>query len=863
MAIGLGGRSCPSRAAKRIRGGGASANTLAIIVAVIVIALVFVPVILDKYGSTTVTKTVTKQAETTSQKSSTPTKPRGKQETSVSERTIVNTVATREPSPVSTRIKTHTGNNTNAQSTRTETIAPPRPAATSSTRTATSTGQSQGSETTTTHSYSTEGIHSSIVSAEGGQISLGAVEIHIPKGSIRGRANITAGLLHKDISEDAGTTLVYLVELRGGSLEGEIELRLHYDDNLLPRGVDEKSALVGYLDEHGKYHSIKAVIDTERDVVIIKTSHFSLWIVNWPSRGAESWRPEAEKKVLEVPYYPQGDTGYCWATSLAMILRYYLPSDNALKPWEIAGYYKISTDEGISSLEFWTGIRTSVLIHSLLGTEPERHMWFPAIRVKGLTKYIVSSINNGDPVAIFLKDHVVVIVGYYWPEGQEISYYIHDPADQYNGIYRLVPQSKLFANIRGTEAVFTLSVPLGGSKQEVLPVTVVVPSGVRGQDRLGALALFPPKGKLGPDNIYRVIWNGTYEKGYYLAVEKRVGKSFVLVEAAAPDTYKLYVRYGLANAAKKPVSVKVGVYIDPYPSRSYAGIRLSLKEYTLGPGQYMEDSAKSDQLFELNGWPLPEGAKNATIIIEVTDPKSGQVYDRVMMDIPLRPWSYLAVKSNVKNFLLDSLGISSEEADITVGTTPYTDRVLSVELDATRTVLQDHWVCNPKFEGTEYEKYMYIELYSRLYIIVANTPRPIYNLSSYVDLVLNELRNVDSSELGDTYFCDIDSSMTTKNVVLKNTSMAGGEYYVIEATQIVTYTSKEKNVTEPTRTYSARIMIALWTKDDAIIVAISATPQLSNYEEPLLPDAQQALALILGLLRDRDIISEQLSGGAR
>ena len=862
MGESLGSRSPPSRAAWRLRGGAPSANAIAI-VAVVLAAIALIAVLTGNRGSQPVeTKTIT---IISSAPSTPPTTPSGQHggagvthpeptepmmtgmETGAQTTAPRETATTEKPSP-------ETGT----------TVEQPKTVTTSRAgeKTVTTTAATTAVQTTTQTKPVVEGVESSLVGSEGGRVRLGAVEIHFPRGAVEGEANVSAGLVSKDVSEEAGTTLVYRVELRGGRLRGEVELRFHYDESLLPEGVSEEEAQVGYLDEEGGYHSVEAIVDAEENVVVVRTDHFSLWIVSWPSRGVESWRPSVQKKVLEVPYYSQGDTGYCWATSMAMIIKYYSRSPLDPKPWDIASFYKIATDEGVSSLEFWTGLSTSMYLRMWLGAEPERHMWFPAIRTAGFTRYVVSAIDSGDPVAVFLKDHVVVIVGYYWAEGSEVNYYIHDPADPENGIYRMVPQSKLFSDIRGTQAVFTLRMPLNGAKEgDTPPVTVAVPSGVKGQDRLEGLTVAPVEGDIAPDTIYRVIWNGTHENGYYLGIEERRGKSLVLVERAVPDTYKLHVEYGVANAAQKPMPVRVGVFVKVPGSDT---IHVESKEYNLGPGEYVEDSIETSQLYELDGWPLSEGAKSMTVVVEVVDPESKNLYDRVEFEIPLRPWSYLK-SDTAKETIISALGLSPGADDVEYYTEVWEELPLSrtdivqtsinIGLYAKRTIGHYEWDCDPKAEGTEWS----FEFYSLAGVVVAHLVRPITDPSKYIDELVNVMANSNPYQES-VWVCDTEVSSSFSEPLINSVSIAGGKAVVVEVTYTETFTSGIEGVAP--LSLSARGTIILWVNGDTMVVVVSGAPILDNYEGTLMPGAEEALNIIVGILSEKGLISEPASSRA-
>ena len=64
--------------------------------------------------------------------------------------------------------------------------------------------------------------------------------------------------------------------------------------------------------------------------------------------NASAGKPERETLTLEVPYYAQGETDWCWATCGSMILRYF---DTDRDPWQVAAYFDKGSDEGLNDWE--------------------------------------------------------------------------------------------------------------------------------------------------------------------------------------------------------------------------------------------------------------------------------------------------------------------------------------------------------------------------------------------------------------------------------------------------------------------------------------------------------------------------------
>ena len=138
----------------------------------------------------------------------------------------------------------------------------------------------------------------------------------------------------------------------------------------------------------------------------------------------------AESIELEyVPYYEQGNYGYCWAACTAMAVNYFRVRLGE-KTWDPADYLAIDDDAGFASVTAWLGLSEyKNYIHLATGVTPEVNMWLSGA---SLNRYIKDQIDAGRPVSMSLpvRNHAVLVVGYEADAAGSITHVIHhDPAD--------------------------------------------------------------------------------------------------------------------------------------------------------------------------------------------------------------------------------------------------------------------------------------------------------------------------------------------------------------------------------------------------------------------------------------------------
>lgn len=128
---------------------------------------------------------------------------------------------------------------------------------------------------------------------------------------------------------------------------------------------------------------------------------------------------------LEVPYYNQDQTGWCWATSLAMLVEYY---GGERKPWQIAADFDKGTDTGLALGEIGSAEAYLDTYYGQGNTDAwQSDTFFSSISLKSMLQTVLDA---GDPVWIgsTAAAHAVVVTGYL---GDQV--FINDPSGALSG----------------------------------------------------------------------------------------------------------------------------------------------------------------------------------------------------------------------------------------------------------------------------------------------------------------------------------------------------------------------------------------------------------------------------------------------
>jgi peptidase C39-like protein/glucodextranase-like protein len=141
---------------------------------------------------------------------------------------------------------------------------------------------------------------------------------------------------------------------------------------------------------------------------------------------------------LEVPYYTQDGSGWCWATSCAMMLEAY---GFRIKPWRIAADFDKAYDEGLSWLEYGHEFHDYLENYFNDGFNDAWNCDPFYFNDSSIKDKIVEVLSSGHPIwAVYYvelfpvpKPHAIVITGYDGL-GDSDHIFVHDPSYSFAGI---------------------------------------------------------------------------------------------------------------------------------------------------------------------------------------------------------------------------------------------------------------------------------------------------------------------------------------------------------------------------------------------------------------------------------------------
>jgi hypothetical protein len=232
---------------------------------------------------------------------------------------------------------------------------------------------------------------------------------------------------------------------------------------------------------------------------VIEATHFSSRVIEWIF-GEE---PPATYGPLDIPYYGQGSSNYCWATSLNMVTQA-AKYNEAREIYEIIG--RVGVDEGgVTDWAFRFNSNISDIVVSRTGVRPTRYQW-DYINADQALNYIKKEIGLcHHPVAIYVGtwEHAVVIVGY---NGSTLQ--IHNPNNTVLGAigYTARPWTDFTANMGVRDKIVTITVPkdLDASR----PSTTV-------NITTGAFEFTKPRtDQTDQSKIYRFAWDYREQDGF-------------------------------------------------------------------------------------------------------------------------------------------------------------------------------------------------------------------------------------------------------------------------------------------------------------------------------------------------------------
>lgn len=138
-------------------------------------------------------------------------------------------------------------------------------------------------------------------------------------------------------------------------------------------------------------------------------------------------------KLLNVPYFYQGGTNWCWANSLAMILQYFGKGDHA---WNLASLLKADRSDGLWDYD---PLEMALIKSYFLSKNLVLNVYTSVYDKDNLFQLISYSIDKQKtPIGIAFdpsnfRRHWIVVVGYKIENGNKYIYYL-DPEASFSGI---------------------------------------------------------------------------------------------------------------------------------------------------------------------------------------------------------------------------------------------------------------------------------------------------------------------------------------------------------------------------------------------------------------------------------------------
>ena len=298
--------------------------------------------------------------------------------------------------------------------------------------------------------------------------------------------------------------------------------------------------------------------DSANNLISFESDRFSTLIIE---RKQEASGPPVSQRILDVPFYPQGNSYWCWAASSQMIFKYY---GKDIEAWEVARYFEMPPDDGPTLLRL--GIGSYDRLFGSFGLEIDDISGWASL--DHFRTYLTKQIDRGHPLMVLVQNaiHAIVVVGY-----DASGVYVHDPsgfsilnAKGVNTAAELFPnlgrshftwdqfKSALFGRKKlGIEFNVYLPVWALRIKNEPapppLPITMTI-LGVNQND------FFLNRPIHGTGNTSNFIWNGEFPEGYHFEPK---GKFSPPEHPANDDEFALKLTLNNTSTTPRPVDIEI------------------------------------------------------------------------------------------------------------------------------------------------------------------------------------------------------------------------------------------------------------------------------------------------------------------
>ena len=270
---------------------------------------------------------------------------------------------------------------------------------------------------------------------DGGTVALpNGVQVEIPANVLPNDVTLSVEEVQCD---GPGTNGIRSFRIRPDmQLKGNATLRFPFEN--ASSGTD--APIVSFYAPGKGWVSIASSYDQENKQIVATTNHFSDWTVavpyqyphlvkNGPKSGNDT-RTEFEKHVtnpnnpgvtIDVPFYPQGGSQWCWATCSQMLLKHYGVDTEV---WDIASYLDAPINEGLNGGDILMNKEAGILTSKGLNVDRSALGFFDRLM---LNEYLVEQLDEGKPIWIALtaREHAIVVVGY-----DRNGLKVHDPSGE-------------------------------------------------------------------------------------------------------------------------------------------------------------------------------------------------------------------------------------------------------------------------------------------------------------------------------------------------------------------------------------------------------------------------------------------------
>ena len=242
--------------------------------------------------------------------------------------------------------------------------------------------------------------------------------VEIPEGALTELQSIS---IKKNTSDNLGTSSEYWAyDLKpdGLNFKDSVTISLPFNDKFLNTidTIDIQPIRV-FLMKDSSLIELETKIDWENNRAIIKTTHFSTYLVFFPSEWGNYFENRGDKSVtLTVPYYEQYGN-WCFYYSWSMILK------NAGYSYKGPNLASKCLERNPNTTGFLFPVDNVFLpFMTVKGINFNyKQLWFNKVNLFG---YIIFCLDDNRPVELLIpnEQHAVVVTGY-----DKFGLYIHDP----------------------------------------------------------------------------------------------------------------------------------------------------------------------------------------------------------------------------------------------------------------------------------------------------------------------------------------------------------------------------------------------------------------------------------------------------